>query len=378
MIMALPTRYISRVRLNNFRNFTSAALDSDERHIVLCGANGSGKTNFLEAISLFSPGRGLRRASFDDLANKNSCENDWAVAISVESENAPIDMGTGYDAKIGGRKVRINGANAKSIEEMSEYLRLLWLTPDMDGLFRGSASQRRRFFDRLVSTLIPDHNRALNQYEKAMRSRNKLLEENKDGAWLDAIEAQMAQYAGAIYFARLDCLGHLQILLDENVEAKDFPNSILELSPLFDDKFEPNSSSDLEFELMERWKKSRAKDRAAGRTLLGPHKIDILVTHKQKMMPAKYCSTGEQKSLLIGLVLSHAKLVKKITNITPILLLDEIGAHLDNERRSALFSSLDALSAQCLMSGTDRIYFDSLGNRALFVTVDNGRIIIDE
>ncbi|MCF6343270.1 MAG: DNA replication/repair protein RecF [Devosiaceae bacterium] len=379
--MCFPTRYISRVRLTNFRNFANAALDCDQRHIVLCGANGSGKTNFLEAISLFSAGRGLRRAPFSNMLKNDlhiNDNNDWAIAISLDTQNGPIDMGTGSFGKQDGRIARINGVNAKSIIDMSEYIRLLWLSPDMDSIFRGSASERRRFFDRLVSTLIPDHNSTLNFYEKAVRSRNKLLENGADEAWLDAVEAQMAQYAGAIYFSRIDCLGHLQLLLDENIDQLAFPNSHLALSALFEDGHEPNSSSALEFELIKYWKNSRNIDRAAKRTLLGPHRVDFLVTHKQKSMPAALCSTGEQKALLIGLVLSHARLVKKMTGITPILLLDEIGAHLDIKRREALFLSLDELETQCFMSGTDKIFFSALGKKAMHLKIDDGQIIVED
>ena len=383
-----PTRYISRVRLTNFRNYISGAIDCDNRHIVLCGKNGAGKTNLLEAISLFSTGRGLRRAPLQSLTytnthmkTQNIIEQDWALAITLESENGAIDMGTGYYSKNQNenfsktRRVRINGANVKSVEQLSEYIRLLWLTPDMDSLFRSGASDRRRFFDRLVTTLIPDHNIALNKYEKAMRQRNKLLETNGDNIWLDAIEAQMAQYAGAIYFARIDCLGHLQILVNESIDLNAFPSSILSLSALFEDGHQPSSSSALENELIELWRKTRAQDKIAGRTLIGVHRVDLQVVHKQKSMPAALCSTGEQKALLVGLVLAHARLVSKMTGITPILLLDEIAAHLDPQRRIALFLSLDMLNTQCWMSGTDPMLFEALGKRANYFEINDGQII---
>ncbi len=385
-------RYISRIRLSNFRNYKNGAIDCDERHIVLCGKNGAGKTNLLEAISLFSPGRGLRRAPLQNLCHTQTqiqntqsqvtsaqlqtySENDWAIAISLASENGTIDMGTGSSENGKGRKARINGVNVKSIEQLSEYIRLLWITPDMDTLFRGGTSDRRRFFDRLVTTLIPDHNIALNKYEKAMRQRNKLLESDGNDRWLSAIEAQMAQYAGAIYFSRLDCLGHLQLLVDKSIDLEAFPSSILSLSALFDDGHQPNSSSALENKLLQIWRTQRAKDRSAKRTLIGVHKVDLQVVHRQKSMPAALCSTGEQKALLIGLVLAHARLVAKMTGITPILLLDEIAAHLDPERRISLFDSLEALNTQCWMSGTDPMLFAALGKRANYFEISDGRII---
>jgi DNA replication and repair protein RecF len=371
-----PTHYISRLRLSNFRSYSSAAIDCNSSHIVLTGANGAGKTNILEAISLLSTGRGLRRAKFSSLNKIDASENQeslWAVALTIETPNGEIDIGTGATPD-GARKIRINGANAKSIQELTPYIRLLWLTPDMDGLFRGPSTDRRRFFDRLVSTLIPDHSISVSQYEKAMRQRNKLLSESADDAWLNAIETQMAQFSAAIYFARIDCLGHLERLLNENIDKNAFPSSSLSLTPLFENDIAPASSSILEASLIKHWKQMRAFDTSAGRTTTGVHKTDLNVTHKQKNIPAILCSTGEQKALLVGLILAHASLVKKMTNITPILLLDEIGAHLDEKRRQALYESLDKLNCQCWMSGTDIMLFESLKGKAEIFDITNGRI----
>jgi len=297
------------------------------------------------------------------------------VALTLETPTGAVDIGTGASIE-GGRRLRINGANAKSMQELSAYIRLLWLTPDMDALFRGASTDRRRFFDRLVTTLIPDHNFAISSYDKAMRQRNKLLNENGDNAWLSAIEAQMAQFSAAIYFARLDCLGHLQQLVNESVDEDAFPASNLSLSALFADQEPPTSSTILETKLIEYWQDTRALDRAAGRTLLGIHKVDLNVIHRQKNIPAALCSTGEQKALLIGLILAHARLVKKMTNITPILLLDEISAHLDPQRRNALYDSLDKLKAQCWMSGTDMMLFESLKDKAQKYQIENHQITL--
>lgn len=367
------TRFISRLRLSQYRNYTAAALDLDQRHVVLTGPNGAGKTNLIEAVSLFSPGRGLRRAAFETLGQAGS-EGIWAVAATVETPDGPVDIGTGGAPGEGGRKVRINGATARAIEDMSAYLRLLWLTPDMDGLFRGPASDRRRFLDRLVMTLIPDHGTAVTAYEKAMRQRNRLLDENGDPAWLSAIETQMAEHAAAIHFARADSLGHLQRLAAESVDEAAFPAVTLALTDLFEDGHEPAASSLLENELLAEWRDSRARDRAAGRTLVGPHRLDLEVTHTQKNMPAALCSTGEQKALLIGLVLAHARLVKQMTGLTPLLLLDEVAAHLDPNRRTALFLALDGLGTQCWMTGTDPMLFDSLEDRTQRFSVRDGGV----
>ncbi|MEO6013750.1 MAG: DNA replication/repair protein RecF [Devosia sp.] len=368
----MPPRHLSRIRLSAFRNYQTAALDLDGRHLVLTGPNGAGKTNLLEAISLLSPGRGLRRASFDTLANQAS-DQPWAVASTIETPDGPVDVGTGA-ADDGGRRVRINGANAKTIEQMSDYLRLLWLTPAMDGLFTGPAADRRRFLDRLVTTLIPSHSAAVADYEKATRQRNRLLEDRADPRWLAALEAEMAAHAAALHFGRVDAITHLEAMIAASLDDNGFPAAQLSLTPLFDDRHEPASSADLEAELKSLWASTRSLDQAAGRTINGPHRVDLEVLYAQKQMPAALGSTGEQKALLVGLILAHARLVKARAGITPFLLLDEIAAHLDPDRRAALFVALDALDTQCLMTGTDPILFEALANRAQRITVRDGRL----
>jgi DNA replication and repair protein RecF len=368
-------RHISRLRLTAFRNYASAALDLDERHVVLTGPNGSGKTNLLEAVSVLSPGRGLRGASFDTL-QQHGTDITWAVAASIETDDGPADIGTGA-LPDGGRRVRVNGANARSIEAMSDYLRVLWLTPSMDGLFSGPAGERRRFLDRLVTTLIPSHSSAVSDFEKAMRQRNRLLEEGTDPRWLSAIEAQMAELGASIHLNRTDSLSHLQSLIVESLDDASFPAARLSLTPLFEDGAEPATSADLEAALVQRWHASRGLDRAAGRTTSGPHRVDLEVVHAQKHMPAALGSTGEQKALLIGLILAHARLVRLRTGIVPFLLLDEIAAHLDPERRRALFAALDGLETQCFLTGTDPVLFEALEDRAQRFTVREGRVVRD-
>lgn len=364
-----PSHYISRLRLSNFRNYVSAALDLDDRHIVLTGPNGAGKTNLLEAISLLSAGRGLRRVNFEILALHNGTGG-WAVATGIETQYGSVDLGTGLDpGSSTGRRVRINGAPAKSVEQLGEYLRILWLTPAQDGLFAGPAADRRRFFDRLVLALIPGHGAQVAQFEKAMRQRNKLLNESGDPTWASAIEAQMAAHASAMHFARLDTIVHLNELL--RIEgALGFPSAYLELDGQAEiGDFQ--TSTELEEAYIRIWQQRRQLDRAAGRTTLGPHRTDILVTNIDKQMPANMCSTGEQKALLVGLVMAHARLVKKMTGLSPLLLLDEIAAHLDADRRASLFSLLNALGTQCWMTGTDQMFFEALAGDAQFFNVED-------
>lgn len=371
--MTAPQRYLTRLRLSGFRNYLATALDLDARHVVLVGENGAGKTNLIEAISLLSPGRGLRRAPFETLGMAGG-DGQWAVAASLETPFGPVDIGTGAGGDGVSRRVRINGANARAVEDMAEYIRVLWLTPAMDGLFSGPASERRRFLDRLVMTLIPGHGTAVTDFEKAMRQRNRLLEEGRDPLWISAVEAQMAEYASAIHFGRADSLSHLQAQMRGSVAETGFPEAQLEITPLLDG--DPAAkASDLEAALIALWRDNRALDRAAGRTTIGPHRADLLVTHAHKGMPAGLCSTGEQKALLIGLTLVHARLVAHISGITPILLLDEIAAHLDPRRRAALFDTLERLGTQCFMTGTDPVLFTALGARAQHFTVADGDVM---
>jgi DNA replication and repair protein RecF len=243
----------------------------------------------------------------------------------------------------------------------------------MDGLFTGPASDRRRFLDRLVTTLIPGHSATVSDYDKAMRQRNRLLDEDADRRWLDALEAQMASLAAAVHFARADAIADLQALAATE-PGTDFPAARLGLTLLFEDQAVPDSSAGLEEALRALWANTRPVDRAAGRTLAGPHRIDLDIVHAQKNMPAALGSTGEQKALLIGLILAHARLVKRTTGIAPFLLLDEIAAHLDPGRRAALFVALDSLSTQCFMTGTDPMLFEALRDDAQRVTVRDGRL----
>lgn len=374
--------YVSRLSLTNFRNYESLSLTLDERPVVLTGANGAGKTNLLEAVSFLSPGRGLRRAAQDQVSRVagNGC---WALSVDLREGEEETRIGTGLQFGPNGvdraKRLRINQANAQGSDALLEYIRVLWLTPAMDGLFTGPAGDRRRFLDRLVLAGDPAHGRRVAAYEKALTGRNKLLDApNPDASWLDSLETQIAELGVAIGFARCELVQRLeQRNIAEHREANVFPSAVLSLQgpfePLMADGSTPAVDVENEFRTMLR--NSRRRDAAAGRTLDGPHRSDLMVRHREKDMPAALASTGEQKALLIGLVLAHARLVSELDGRSPVLLLDEIAAHLDPTRRAALFDTILELGGQAWMTGTDPILFAALGTRAQHFQVNGGAVV---
>lgn len=367
--------FLSRLKLSDFRNYAGLSLQLDARHVVLTGDNGAGKTNLMEAVSLLSPGRGLRRAAYADVARVGA-ETGFSVFAELDGMEGPVEIGTGTAGAEEGqaRRLRINGTTAKTVDEILDHLRVLWLTPAMDGLFTGGSSDRRRFLDRLVLSLDPDHGRRASDYERAMRSRNKLLSEGRaDPAWLTGLERQMAELGISMALARQEMLGLLAALVDKNHEGGVFPAADLALSGFLDGEWH-RPAFDLEEQYLEMMKNGRYRDAAAGRTLDGPHRSDLLIRHRAKNMEAERCSTGEQKALLVGLVLAHARLVANMTGHAPVLLLDEIAAHLDEGRRAALFDLVDDLGGQAFMTGTDQSRFSALGARARYLTVANGTV----
>jgi DNA replication and repair protein RecF len=367
--------FLSRLKLGDFRNYAGLSLDLDARHVVLTGENGAGKTNLMEAVSFLSPGRGLRRAAYADVARVGA-ETGFSVFAELDGMDGPVEIGTGTAGAEEGqtRRLRLNGTTAKTVDELLDHLRVLWLTPAMDGLFTGGSGDRRRFLDRLVLSLDPEHGRRATDYERAMRSRNKLLSEGRaDPVWLTGLERQMAELGIAMALARQEMLGLLAGLVDRNHEGGVFPAADLALSGFLDGEWH-RPAFDLEEQYLEMMKNGRYRDAAAGRTLDGPHRSDLLIRHRAKNMEAARCSTGEQKALLVGLVLAHARLVGNMTGHAPILLLDEIAAHLDEGRRAALFDLVDDLRGQAFMTGTDQSMFSALGDRARYLTVANGTV----
>ncbi|TFI60023.1 DNA replication/repair protein RecF [Sphingomonas parva] len=347
---------IGRLSLVDFRSYRDALLAPGPGLVVLTGDNGAGKTNVLEAVSLLSPGRGLRGASLSEMARSGGTGG-FAVAARL----GDTELGTGTSpAAPERRQVRINGAPA-SATSLSEWLSVLWLTPAMDRLFQEGASGRRRFFDRLVLALEPGHAVHAARYEAAMRARNKLLaEERPDPAWLAALEARMAEHGGPIVEARRTTVASLSERLTAAPEGP-FARAGLELE---------GGEEGLRTALPA----GRARDAAAGRTLIGPHRTDLRVTHLGKGQPAELCSTGEQKALLLSIVLAHADLVAERSGSRPVLLLDEVAAHLDPRRRGALFSRLSDAGGQVWMTGTEPALFAEIGGSASHFEVSDGAL----
>jgi DNA replication and repair protein RecF len=352
----MPHMALTRLSLTEFRNHLSLSLQPGAQFVALHGANGAGKTNILEAISLLVPGRGLRRAALGEMARSHG-----GGGFVVTAEIGDVILGTGVEADAPERrKVRINGAPS-TINALAEWLSVIWLTPSMDRLFADGAGARRRFLDRLVLALEPAHARHSSRYEKAVQQRNKLLsgEGVADPIWLDALEAQMAESGAAIAEARQRMMDSLIAQLDL-APAGPFavPDIKLDIE-----------ASQSETELRDLWRASRRKDARAGRTLVGPHRADLVVHNRVNGQAADRSSTGEQKALLLSLILAHAALVADQRGTPPILLLDEVAAHLDPARRAALFERLAATGAQVWMTGTEAALFDGIGPTAELVAV---------
>ena len=349
---------VTRLILTDFRSYEVATIAAAPGFVVLTGENGAGKTNVLEALSLLSPGRGLRGATLSEMARGDG-PGGFAVAARLAGD---VEIGTGTTAAAPERRqVRINGASA-SATSLSEWLSVLWLTPAMDRLFTEGASGRRRFLDRLVLALEPGHGHHAARYEAAMRARNKLLAEpdTADPSWLSALEAGMAEHGEAIAIARERAVAALAERLAGQPEGP-FARAGLAL--------EGWRGIDLAAEL----RNSRGRDAAAGRTLAGPHRTDLAVTHIGKGQPADRCSTGEQKALLLGIVLAHADLVAERAGRPPLLLLDEVAAHLDPLRRAAWVDRLAATGGQVWMTGTEPALFEGIG-AATRLLVQAGRV----
>ena len=370
---------IHRLALTHFRNYRAASLETRGDVVALVGPNGAGKTNCIEAISFLSPGRGLRRATLDDVAD-NQGDGSWAVSAEVEGALGLATLGTGIDPPQGetastSRRCRIDREPVSSAVAFGDHLRMVWLTPAMDGLFMGAASERRRFFDRLVLAIDSSHSGRVSALDRSLRSRNRLLEERSyDSHWLDAVERETAELAVAVAAMRGQTVTRLAATLRARGEGSAFPSAAITLDGWMENALVNEPATAVEDRYRQILRDGRARDAAAGRTLDGPHLTDLQVLYAPKSMPARDASTGEQKALLIGLVLAHANLVAEMTGITPLLLLDEVVAHLDPGRRAALFRELAKLGAQIWMTGADPQAFADVGSDGEIFGVENGNV----
>jgi DNA replication and repair protein RecF len=373
----MPGSRIRRLTITNFRSYRGASLAVEAGPIVLVGANGAGKTNLIEAISFLAPGRGLRRAALDEVAFSEG-DGSWAVSAEIEGELGLATLGTGIAGRNGeeavSRKCRIDREPVSSATAFADHLRIVWLTPQMDPLFVGPASERRRFLDRLVLTVDAHHGGRVNALERALRSRNRLLEAPyPDSHWLDAIEHETAELAVAVAAGRAETVSRLQGAIEAAKDpASPFPAAEIALDGWLETTLLESSAVEAEDRYRAVLKENRARDAAAGRTLAGPHLTDLEVMHAPKGIAAADASTGEQKALLIGLVLAHAGLIAGMTGFAPILLLDEVVAHLDPTRRRALHEALAATGAQVWMTGADPAAFGDIAATAEMVDVEAG------
>jgi DNA replication and repair protein RecF len=373
---------VTRLSLTDFRNYRAARLDLAAGPpvvlpvVVLTGPNGAGKTNLLEAVSMLSPGRGLRNARLGDLDRRgeDDLESCWAVAATVETRQGPVRLGTGRDPTGGERRVvRIDGETASSQSVLGEVIGVTWLTPQMDRLFIEGPSARRRFLDRLVLGLDPAHASRVSSYERAMRERSRLLRDGpNDPAWLAAIEDTMAAQGIAVAAARRDAVEQLD---EACAEAEGpFPRARLQLNGMVEVWLDEMPALAAEDRFRTALRDSRAVDAVTGGATVGPHRADIVVTHTDRCTTAETMSTGEQKALLISIVLAHARLQRQTRGEPPLLLLDEVAAHLDAVRREALFAMLLDLESQVWLTGTDAALFMPLRADARFLSVSDGTL----
>ena len=377
----MTAAFIRRLTLTNFRSYHAAQVQLDRAGpVVLTGANGIGKTNLVEAVSLLAPGRGLRRATMEELAFSEG-DGAWAVSAEIEGMLGLATLGTGIDPPAGEesvptRKCRIDRESVGSATAFADHLRVVWLTPAMDPLFNGPASERRRFLDRLVLAVDAQHSSRVAALERSLRSRNRLLEDSPgDSHWLDAVEHETAEVAVAVAAGRAETAKRLSAALEASRDtAREFPQAQITLQGWMEQLLPDHSAVEIEDRYRSLLKDNRARDAAAGRTLDGPHLSDLVVLHASKNIPAADASTGEQKALLIRLVLAHASLTKQMTGFAPLLLLDELIAHLDPSRRAALYDALSLLGAQVWMTGADPAAFGDIVGRAQVFLVRGGMV----
>lgn len=343
--------------------------------IVLHGPNGAGKTNVLEALSILTPGRGLRSAKVMEIQKQNG-DTPWAISSSVHNDFGQTQVGTGLDPEKEKRVIRINGENARGQNALAEHLACIWLTPQMDRLFLDSSRERRKFLDRMVFAFDPAHSGRVTRYENAMRQRSKLLQDESqkaDVSWTTGLEKQMAETGVAIAAARQDFISRLQQACEQH-KTQHFPLAKLAAKGTLEELLQNAPALEVEDMFLYQLGASRAKDMVTGGAATGPHKSDLGVFYAEKDMAADQCSTGEQKALLIGIILAHARLIEAERGSPPVLLLDEVAAHLDESRRAALYTLLQDLGAQVWLTGTDRNLFETIEGQAQFFEIKDSAV----
>lgn len=362
---------LTRLRLQDFRNYPALDIAIDGQAVVLFGPNGAGKTNLLEAISLLSPGRGLRRAALEEIDRDHA--GPWRVQAQLAHHDGPLDLNTRRDQQTGRRLIQLNDRPLKGPAALAELLSVTWLTPLMDRLFLEAAASRRRFLDRMVLTIQPDHATRVGAYERSLRERVAILRGGRhDAAWLDALERRIAETGTAIAAARLTLIDALNPILAE--PALELPRLKLAINGATETILLDRPALDAETKLIDQLKQCRAHDRQSGGAAAGPHRSDLLVTDLTTDEPAGRVSTGRQKSILLSIILGEARLRQRRLGDLPIILMDEVAAHLDSQRRQQLCQTLLDLGAQVFLTGTDRQLFAPLEGAAQFLDVDHAII----
>lgn len=369
---------LESLSLHAFRNYRELKLKLDARPVVLTGHNGAGKTNILEAVSLLTPGRGLRRATIAEMNNHQHMGTPWAIVAKAQGIAGEVKIATGRAPEtLDKRVVKIDEKLSRSQAELSRHMAILWLTPQMEQLFYEGASASRKFLDRLVFGFDPEHASRVNEYEFAMRERNRLLTspESTDGNWLDALEQTMAETSSAIAAARLQTVGNINHAILSSPLS--FPKAHITVLGMAEKMLADGQSAvAVEEAMKEYWRHVRREDALSGRTQSGAHRAEMLVMHTGKNMPADACSTGEQKALLLSIILAQARATALWRGVVPILLLDEVVSHLDAAKRLELFEEISDLGAQTWMTGTDADLFATLKGKSLHFQVADGNLLV--
>lgn len=366
---------VAKLSLSNYRNYYHLSLELEAKPVVLTGANGAGKTNLLEAISFLAPGRGMRNARLERV---DRVEDDralcWAVSAQLQMEGGLRHIGTGRDPQSPEAKriIKIDHDTIRGQNRLAEILTVMWQVPQMDGLFIGPASDRRRFMDRMSYHFHPEHARYVNQYEHAMRERMRLLQQGGDSYWISTLEQRMSEAAVTVAAARNETVTFLQHSITQAPTG--FPKPVIAIEGEIEATLPGRKALELEDEIRKKLHDSRSEDRRSGRTNYGVHRSDFLVEHEEKQMPAANCSTGEQKALLLSLVLAEARAKVAWKQDAPILLLDEVVAHLDSSRREALFKEILALGLQVWMTGTEPTLFEDIASSSNMLYVEQGEV----